>query len=178
MVLISVDLPQPFGPKMHTCSPHAISRSMPWRAARSPRITLTRLKESRGARVEFILGSIAWTAAGPRGANDCVILTERGYHARVHGKRKNRGGEAWGRNRRKRSSCLILKQPAETCPKNKKEVKTGSFSPPGVGGVLHDNSLGGSAVLPCQAGLRPHSRTAFGNSLGDSPPKSLPFCAL
>jgi hypothetical protein len=37
-------------------------------------------------------------------------------------------------------------------------VKTGSFSPPGVGGVLHDKALGGSAGLPCQAGLRPHSR--------------------
>jgi hypothetical protein len=58
---------------------------------------------------------------------------------------------------------------------NKREVKTGSFSPPGVGGVLHDKSLGGPAGLPCQAGLRPHSRTALGNSLGDSPPKSLSF---
>ena len=45
--------------------------------------------------------------------------------------------------------------------KNKKEVKTGSFSPPGVDGVLHDNSFSGPAALPCQAGLRPHSRTAF-----------------
>ena len=61
---------------------------------------------------------------------------------------------------------------------NKKEVKTGSFSPPGVGGVLHDKTLGGSAGLPCQAGLRPHSRTALGNSLGDSPPKSLSFSGL
>jgi len=61
---------------------------------------------------------------------------------------------------------------------NKKEVKTGSFSPPGVGGVLHDKTLGGSADLPCQAGLRPHSRTALGNSLGDSPPKSLSFCGF
>src|ERR1700720_4755484 len=26
-------------------------------------------------------------------------------------------------------------------PENKKEVKTGSFSPPGVGGVLHDKAL-------------------------------------
>jgi hypothetical protein len=26
------------------------------------------------------------------------------------------------------------------------------------GGVLHDNTLGGPAALPCQAGLRPHSR--------------------
>jgi hypothetical protein len=68
-----------------------------------------------------------------------------------------------------------LEQQAQADPKNKKEVKTGSFSPPGVGGVLHGNILGGSAVLPCQAGLRPHSRTAFGNSLGDSPPKELAF---
>ena len=42
--------------------------------------------------------------------------------------------------------------------KNKKEVKTGSFSPPGVGGVLHNKAFGGTADLPCQAGLRPHSR--------------------
>jgi len=59
--------------------------------------------------------------------------------------------------------------------KNKKEVKTGSFSPPGVGGVLHDNTLGGSAGLPCQGGLQPHSRTALGNSLGDAPHKELVF---
>jgi len=47
---------------------------------------------------------------------------------------------------------------AKTGPENKKEVKTASFSPPGVGGVLHDNTLCGSAGLPCQAGLQPHSR--------------------
>jgi hypothetical protein len=46
------------------------------------------------------------------------------------------------------------------------------------GGVLLDIPFGGSAGLPCQAGLRPHSRTALGNSLGDSPPKSLSFCGL
>ena len=45
---------------------------------------------------------------------------------------------------------------------NKREVKTKSSSPPGVGGVLHDAALGGSAGLPCQAGLQPHSRIAFG----------------
>jgi hypothetical protein len=27
-----------------------------------------------------------------------------------------------------------------------------------VGGVLHDKGFGGTADLPCQAGLRPHSR--------------------
>src|SRR6267378_5795773 len=42
---------------------------------------------------------------------------------------------------RKGSLCLILKQPlAQPASKNKREVKTGSFSPPGVGGVLHDKS--------------------------------------
>src|SRR5712664_4994109 len=176
MVLISVDLPQPFGPKMHTCSPHAISRSMPWRAARSPRITLTRLKESRGARVEFILGSIAWNASAPRGANHSVILTERGFHASVHGRRKNgRWRGLSGQEPVKRSSYLILKQPAQTGPKNKKEVKTASLSPPGVGGVLHDNTLCGSAACPARqvCGL---TRDCFCNSLGDSPPKSLSFC--
>src|SRR6266481_3645406 len=78
--------------------------------------------------------------------------------------------------RRGRRFCLGTASRSRERRANKKEVKTGSFSPPGVGGVLHDNTLGGSAVLPCQAGLRPHSRTALGNSLGDSPPKSMPLC--
>jgi hypothetical protein len=43
------------------------------------------------------------------------------------------------------------------CEKQK-EVKTSSLSPPGVGGVLHNKAFGGTADLPCQAGLRPHSR--------------------
>jgi hypothetical protein len=60
-------------------------------------------------------------------------------------------------------------------PENKKEVKTGSFSPPGVGGVLHDKSLGGSAGLPCQAGLRPHSRTAFSQFVRRLTTKELVF---
>src|SRR5260370_958910 len=83
--------------------------------------------------------------------------------------------DSGGRGRR---FCLGTAPRSRQRPANKKEVKTRSFSPPRVGGVLHDNTLGGSAVLPCQAGLRPHSRTAFGNSLGDSPPKSLPLCGL
>jgi hypothetical protein len=41
--------------------------------------------------------------------------------------------------------------------KNKKEVKTEGSHLPGWGGVLLDNPSGGHAVLPCQAGLRPHS---------------------
>src|SRR6266852_9983465 len=87
MVLISVDLPQPFGPRIHTCSPHAIFRVMSRSATRSPRITLARSKESRGAGVKFILGSMAWTVAWPHVANDNVILTERRYQARNQGTR-------------------------------------------------------------------------------------------
>jgi hypothetical protein len=34
---------------------------------------------------------------------------------------------------------IARKQGAEKRLLNKKEVKTDSFSPPGVGGVLHDN---------------------------------------
>ncbi len=33
---------------------------------------------------------------------------------------------------------------------NKREVKTGSFSPPGVGGVLHDNSLAAQQTCPAR----------------------------
>ena len=55
-------------------------------------------------------------------------------------------------------SFILKQRRAEVDARNKKEVKTTSFSPPGVGGVLHDNTLRGSAGLPCQAGLRPHSR--------------------
>jgi len=55
-------------------------------------------------------------------------------------------------------SFILKPWRTETGARNKKEVKTTSFSPPGVGGVLHDNTLRGSAGLPCQAGLQPHSR--------------------
>src|SRR5260370_33480725 len=57
---------------------------------------------------------------------------------------------------------------------NKKEVETGSFSPPGVGGGLHDNTLGRSPVLACHAGLRHHSRTAPVYSVGRVAPNSIP----
>jgi len=65
----------------------------------------------------------------------------------------------------------------EAGARNKKEVKTASLSPPGVGGVLHDNTLCGSAACPARqvCGL---TRDCFCNSLGDSPPKSLSFCGL
>ena len=48
-------------------------------------------------------------------------------------------------------------QPLRIVNKNKKEVKTAGFSPPGVGWGVTGQSLGGLAALPCQAGLRPHS---------------------
>jgi hypothetical protein len=41
-----------------------------------------------------------------------------------------------------------------------------SFHLPGW--VLHYEAFGGSAGLPCQAGLRPHSRTVFNKSKGDT----------
>src|SRR5579859_3686783 len=48
MVLISVDLPQPFGPRIHTCSPASMHREMSSSAARSPRITVTCFSASSG----------------------------------------------------------------------------------------------------------------------------------
>jgi hypothetical protein len=63
-------------------------------------------------------------------------------------------------------------------PHNKKEVKTGSFSPPGVGGVLHDKTFGGPAGLPCQAGLRPHSRLLFLQFVRRLTTKKLAFLAV
>src|SRR5690349_1620137 len=48
MVLMSVDFPQPFGPRIHTCSPAAISRFTFRSATRSPRMTVTFLNERRG----------------------------------------------------------------------------------------------------------------------------------
>jgi hypothetical protein len=92
-------------------------------------------------------------------------------------KESKQAGRREAKNRRKPTQLHFGTTPAKVRA-NKKEVKTGSFSPPGVGGVLHDKILGSSAGLPCQAGLQPHSRTALGNSLGDSPPKSLSFSGL
>src|SRR6266850_12282 len=51
MVLISVDFPHPFGPRMHTCSPAAISSVMSSKAgrcSRAPRKTVTCSSESSG----------------------------------------------------------------------------------------------------------------------------------
>src|ERR1039458_658204 len=41
MARMSVDLPQPLGPRAATCSPARMVRSMSWRTTRSPRATLT-----------------------------------------------------------------------------------------------------------------------------------------
>src|ERR1022692_3262047 len=47
MVLISVDLPQPFGPRMAACSPAWMRRVMSWRTVLSPRITVMLWKSSK-----------------------------------------------------------------------------------------------------------------------------------
>src|SRR5215831_1948122 len=54
---MSVDLPQPFGPRMHTCSPAAISRFTSRSAAWSPRITVTFFSERRGGATESFTSS-------------------------------------------------------------------------------------------------------------------------
>src|SRR5215467_3801448 len=48
MFLMSVDLPQPFVPRLHTCSPAAISRLTSFSAAQSPRMTVRFRKERSG----------------------------------------------------------------------------------------------------------------------------------
>src|SRR5580700_2834484 len=47
MVLINVDFPQPFGPRMHTCSPESMRKVTSSSAARSPRITVTWFSDKR-----------------------------------------------------------------------------------------------------------------------------------
>src|SRR5579863_2752714 len=47
MVLISVDFPQPFGPRMATCSPALIGRLKSSSATLSPRMTRTFFKSTR-----------------------------------------------------------------------------------------------------------------------------------
>src|SRR5215471_15725933 len=117
---------------MHTCSPASISRFTLRSAAESPRITVTFLSKRRGGGTALLHKKVDTPfVAGHLNAGSSQASPET---------------EAVGR-----------KHPGQ----NKKEVKTTTFSPPGVGGVLHDMPLGGSAGLPCQAGLRPHSRNAF-----------------
>src|SRR5579871_5895040 len=48
MVLISVDFPHPFGPRMAACSPARMRRVMSWRTVLPPRITVM-LRKSRSA---------------------------------------------------------------------------------------------------------------------------------
>src|ERR1700730_8297940 len=47
MVLIRVDLPQPFGPRIATCSPAPMLSVMSWSTCLSPSITVIRLKANR-----------------------------------------------------------------------------------------------------------------------------------
>ena len=51
MVLIRVDLPQPFGPRIATCSPAPMLSVMSWSTCLSPSITETRWKANRGGRI-------------------------------------------------------------------------------------------------------------------------------
>src|SRR5208282_5037466 len=95
MVLISVDLPQPFGPRMQTCSPASMRSETPSSAGRSvdsPRTTVTSCKARRGGGVVIsdscerelylnraeIRGKGAWKLAG--------VLSLRGapIHRRTH----------------------------------------------------------------------------------------------
>src|SRR5436305_1787976 len=55
MVLISVDLPHPLGPRMHTCSPASTRNVTFSNAGRSPRMTVTRRRSKSGC---LLLGAI------------------------------------------------------------------------------------------------------------------------
>jgi hypothetical protein len=145
------------------------------RCSRVPRRTVTCFRERSGGDEEVIFdGSYpAHLSSAGIGCKNRLKILE------LKEARSPRSGRCDAKNLRKPTQFHLGTRPRfVTARANKKEVKTGSFSPPGVGGVLHDKTLGGSAGLPCQAGLQPHSRTALGNSLGDSPPKSLSFCGL
>src|ERR1700677_2540011 len=58
MVLIKVDLPQPFGPRIATCSPAPMLSVMSWSTCLSPSITLIRLKANRAGVSESGLNSV------------------------------------------------------------------------------------------------------------------------
>src|ERR1700687_2040025 len=128
MVLISVDLPQPFGPKMHTCSPASMRKEMSSSAARSPRITVTCCSASNGGRVVSLeMGFVIFNLVNARSfcpSTGCGRSATQGI---------NFGGT------------------------NKKEAKTQKVLTSRGGGVLPTIPRG-KASLPCQAGLLPHSR--------------------
>src|ERR1700746_1696831 len=107
---MSVDLPQPFGPRMHTCSPAAISRFTSRNAAESPRITVTFFSDSRGGATRLL---------------------------RSDGRRSVKGYL----NRAEPGAKLARSLDLGRWQSKKKEVKTGTSSPPGVDGVLHVKAL-------------------------------------
>src|SRR4029077_15022024 len=110
MVLISVDLPQPFGPRMHTCSPASMRKEMSSRAATSPRITVTCCSASNGGRVvSLAMVLVIFNLVNVRSfypSDGCERSSTLGIHF---------GGT------------------------NKKEVKTQRFSPPGVVGCCRQS---------------------------------------
>src|SRR5712664_2917704 len=54
MVLMSVDLPQPFGPRIATCSPASTRRLKSSSATLSPRMTRTFFKSTRDGPIRFV----------------------------------------------------------------------------------------------------------------------------
>src|SRR5215472_14274431 len=125
---MSVDLPQPFGPRMHTCSPAAISRFTSRSAAWSPRITVTFFSKRSGGGTGFLhlSGAFPLHAHLSREGGAAQGVQKGGRNARLRLKEKQSGVKP----------PHSQKKAPEESP-NKKEVKTTSFSPPGVGGVLH-----------------------------------------
>src|SRR5690242_10335390 len=160
---MSVDFPQPFGPRTQTCSPEAISRFTSRSAAWSPRITVTFLSRRSGGATLLLHGEALMRDVTPK--------SRSGHLNREKGEAQRAKGDEDGTKAEDRESPLRRGA-------NKKEVKQPQFHLPGWVGCCMSKHSGGSAGLPCQAGLRPHSRVAFGNSIGDSPPKSFSFSGL
>src|ERR1700683_2229006 len=78
MVLIKVDLPQPFGPRIATCSPAPMLRVMSWSTCLSPSITVIRLKANK---------------AGVSGSGVNSVFTVREYTSK-HAKKGCRSASA------------------------------------------------------------------------------------
>src|SRR5579872_2188598 len=70
MALMSVDLPEPFGPRMATCSPCAMEKVSPSSARLLPRITVTFRSSSR-----------AWFSIGTSGQ---AIMGDSSGRMRLH----------------------------------------------------------------------------------------------
>src|SRR5260370_163755 len=75
MVLMSVALPQTLGPRMQMCSPDGITSVTTSRRARSPSMTVTRLKDKRDAGVALIIATSAPICIlGPNGCGKSTLI--------------------------------------------------------------------------------------------------------